>query len=267
MGGRRPSRRRRNTRQSNTKWCADAAKMVAAGRLGEKDLIGAPDHQYGNELNKWAVVCHDRGLKRLNRLERKGRRLAASRREDSNRRLKAILADIKKEAAAGKYSSVTGKTDVDGLKSSKNANEVWQTIKKGCQIAVKQLEEARKQGATDPHIDVWNGKAANKLHAFLGEANKWTERCGKGINLYNAFVAFRNVDPQKARTDPKTYAAQMGSLLKAVGTAMKGLPAPFNAYGEFLAKCGNLFSNMMYGLHPHLRRRNRPVRKHLKFAQ
>lgn len=262
-GGKRPSRRRRNTRQRNTKWCADTAKMVAAGRLGEKDLIGAPDYQYDNELHKWEVVCHDRGLRRLKRLENKGRQLAKSRHEDSNRRLKAILADIKKEAAAGKYSSVTGKTDLDRLKSSKNANEVWQTIKKGCQIAVKQLEEARKQGATDPRIEVWNGKAIKGLHAFLGAANKWTERSVKAMNLYKAFVAFRHVDPQKASTDPKAYAEQMGSLLKAVGMAMKGLPAPFNAYGEILAQCGNFFSNMTSALHPHRRRRNRPYREQL----
>jgi hypothetical protein len=218
--------------------------------MTSRQAVNAATDKFGDYLK----ACGDPNFRKLHAA------LEKSRARSSTPFLDEALRKWKQEQKAA--SAGTG-GDVGRIRNAKSASQVWETVKKGCQIAVKQLEEARKQGANDPHINVWNSKAINKLHAFLGEGNKWTERGVKAINLYQAFVAFKQVDPKTAATNPKAYAAQMGRLVGAAGKAMKGLPAPFNAYGEFLEKCGNLFTNMRYGLVPHLRRTHRPYRKHL----
>ena len=233
-------------RSSREQWCDRLRRKVASGQINSAQAVYTAKDKYGN----YQKACADPNHRKL---------FAALEKARSRSSTPLLDAILRKEKAA---SSAAG-SDINRLRNAKSASQAWQIIKKGCQIAVKQLEEARKQGASDPHITVWNSRAANKLHAFLGEANKWTERGVKAINLYQAFVAFKQVDPKKATTDPKTYAAQMGSLLKAVGNAMKGLPEPFNAYGEFLGNCGNFFTNMRYALDPRLRRTSKPYLKHL----
>ena len=125
-----------------------------------------------DKFGNYQKACGDPNYKKLFAAMEKARKLSTPLLDEALRKQKAA------SAAAG--------SDVDRLKNAKSANRVWQTIKKGCQIAVKQLEEARKQGATDPNITVLNSKAANELHTFLRKANKWTERCGNGISLYQA---------------------------------------------------------------------------------
>jgi len=249
-GARRQGAHGNRARSSREQWCDRLRRKVANGQMNSLQAVYAATDKFGN----YQKACGDPNFRKLHAALKKARA------KSSTPLLDEALRKWKQEQKAA---SAAAGSDVDRLRNAKSASQVWQTIKKGCQIAVKQLEEARKQGATDPNITVWNNNAINKLHAFLGEANKWTERCGKGISLYQAFVAFKHVNPKTASTDPKAYAAQMGSLLKALGTSMKGLPAPFNAYGEFLEKCGNLFTNMRYGLDPGLRRTSRPYRKYL----
>jgi len=245
-GARRQGAHGNRARSSREQWCDRLRRKVANGQINSAQAVYAAKDKFGD----YEKACADPNHKKL---------LAAMEKDRKRSSTPFIDEALRKEKAA---SSAAG-SDVDHLRNAKSATQAWQIIEKGCQIAVKQLEEARKQGASDPNITVWNSRAANKLHAFLGEANKWTERGVKAINLYQAFLAFKQVDPKKAATDPKTYAAQMGSLLKAVGNAMKGLPEPFNAYGEFLGNCGNLFTNMRYGLDPRLRKTSRPYRKYL----
>jgi hypothetical protein len=246
-GARRQGAHGNRARSSREQWCDRLRRKVANGQINSLQAVYAATDKFGN----YQKACGDPNYRKLHAA------LEKARSKSSTPLIDEALRKWKQEQKAA--SAATG-SDVDRIRNAKSANQVWETIKKGCQIAVKQLEEARKQGATDPNITVLNSKAANELHTFLGEANKWTERCGNGISLYQAFVAFRHVNPKTAATDPKAYAAQMGSLLKAVGTSMKVLPAPFNAYGEILAKCGNLFTNARYLLVPHLRITHRPYK-------